>query len=98
MYNILKYLFQGFKYPPPLYEGEYPRLNFEAKRRKRELQNDLYIDDDIYSIDFSIKISVEGLVSLALLQLPGIVLGILGIIKAFINHGCSKQAVIDSLR
>ena len=103
----MKQNFSGFRYPPPLYQGEYPKFR-EISRRKREVQNESYteddiynidyIEDDIYSIDFSIKITVEGLVSLALVQLPGIALGILGIIKAFINHGCSKQTVIDSLR
>ena len=68
-------------------------VSLEPQRRKRQATN-----DDIFSIDFSIKITVEGLVSLAIVQLPGIVLGFLGIIKAFINNGCSKQAVVDSLR
>ena len=62
-------------------------------RRKREAKN-----KNIYRFDFSIKVTVEGLISLALVQLPGIVLGFLGILKAFINHGCSKQTIIDSLR
>ena len=45
-----------------------------------------------------LKISLEGLVSLALVQLPAIALGILGILKAFVNNGFSKQAVKDSMR
>merc|ERR1712018_781488 len=90
--NLKLKCLQSFRYPPPLYQGEYPKFR-EISRRKREVQNESYteddiynidyIEDDIYSIDFSIKITVEGLVSLALVQLPGIALGILGIIKAF---------------
>ena len=45
-----------------------------------------------------IEITTEGLLSLALVQLPGISLGILGIMKAVINHGMTSQAVKDSLR
>ena len=57
-------------------------------------------NDDIYDYDFHMKfkISLEGLVSLALVQLPAIALGILGILKAFVNNGFSKQAVKDSMR
>ena len=46
----------------------------------------------------SIRITTEGLISLGLVQLPGIALGFLGIMKAFMNHGMTGQAVIDSLR
>ena len=45
-----------------------------------------------------IEITTEGLLSLALVQLPGICLGIFGIMKAIINHGMSTQTVKDSLR
>ena len=45
-----------------------------------------------------IVITMEGLLSLVLVQLPGIFLAILGIMKAIINHGLSTQAVKDSLR
>ena len=51
----------------------------------------------IYQTDH-IVITMEGLLSLALVQLPGICLGILGIMKAIINHGMSTQTVKDSLR
>merc|ERR1712018_969885 len=74
--NLKLKCLQSFRYPPPLYQGEYPKFR-EISRRKREVQNESYTEDDIYSIDFSIKITVEGLVSLALVQLPGIALGIL---------------------
>ena len=71
-------------------------------RRKRETQNETFMDEDIsnldFKLDYSIKITLEGLVSLVLVQLPGIVLGFLGIFKAIINHGCSKKAVADSMR
>ena len=43
-------------------------------------------------------ITMEGLLSLALVQLPGICLGILGIMKAVINHGMTSQGAKDSLR
>ena len=46
----------------------------------------------------SIRITTEGLISLGLVQLPGIALGFLGIMKAFMNHGMTGQAVLDSLR
>ena len=45
-----------------------------------------------------IEITTEGLLSLVLVQLPGISLGVFGIMKAFINHGMTSQAVKDSLR
>ena len=48
--------------------------------------------------DVRFVITAEGLLSLALVQLPGISLGTLGIMKAFINHGVTSQAVKDSLR
>ena len=66
--------------------------------KKRGVKNDSSIDKDIYTFNFSIRISFEGLVSLILVQLPGVALGFLGIMKAFLNHGCSKQALMESLR
>ena len=49
--------------------------------------------------DISIRITREGLISLGLVQLPGIALGFLGIMKAFMNHGIMMgQAAKDSLR
>ena len=71
--------------PPPL---------TESIRKKRAVSNDIYEKE----FSFSIKISTEGLMSLIFVQLPGICLGLLGILKAFINHGPSKEAVVDSLR
>ena len=78
---------------------------YGVERKRREVQplissqpSSPLKKDNIYSVNFSIKISFEGLVSLALVQLPGFVLGFLGVMKAFFNHGCSKKAVIDSLR
>ena len=67
---------------------------FAVKRKKRA------IDDEVYEkeLSFSVKISMEGLISLMFVQLPGICLGLLGILKAFMNHGLSKAAAIDSLR
>ena len=48
--------------------------------------------------DVRFVITAEGLLSLALVQLPGISLGILGIMKAVINHGMTLQGAKDSLR
>ena len=39
-------------------------------------------DHNIYETAFSVKITMEGLISLLLVQLPGIALGVLGIIKS----------------
>lgn len=69
-----------------------------AKRAKRSTS----ASDDgnktlIYKAEH-IEITTEGLLSLALVQLPGISLGIFGIMKAFMNHGLSKQTFKDSLR
>ena len=46
----------------------------------------------------NIRIKREGLISLGLVQLPGIALGFLGIMKAFMSHGMTVRAVKDSLR
>ena len=48
--------------------------------------------------DVRFVITAEGLLSLALVQLPGISLGILGIMKAVMNHGMTSQGAKDSLR
>ena len=48
--------------------------------------------------DVSFVITSEGLLSLVLVQLPGISLGILGIMKAVMNHGMTSQGAKDSLR
>ena len=50
------------------------------------------------TLSFQIKISLEGAISLGLVQLPGICLGLVGIFKAFQEDGLSKQAVKNSLR
>ena len=54
--------------------------------------------DNVSQQAISIRITTEGLISLGLVQLPGIALGFLGIMKAFMNHGMTGQAVLDSLR
>ena len=56
------------------------------------------VNETVVSEDVRFVITAEGLLSLALVQLPGISLGILGIMKAVINHGMTSQAVKDSLR
>ena len=48
--------------------------------------------------DVRFVITPEGLLSLVLVQLPGISLGTFGIMKAVINHGMTLQGVKDSLR
>ena len=40
----------------------------------------------------------ETVISLVLVQMPGISLGVFGIMKAIKNHGTSKQAAKDALR
>ena len=56
------------------------------------------VNETVVSKDVRFVITLEGLISLALVQLPGICLGTLGIMKAVINHGMTSQAVKDSLR
>ena len=91
----------AFQYPP-LYFGRANRRPKQVLRNSQRKKRDIQLDtnNDIYNYDFpmKLKISLEGLVSLALVQLPAIALGILGILKAFVNNGFSKQAVKDSMR
>ena len=61
-------------------------------------RNITLVNETVVSEDVRFVITMEGLLSLALVQLPGICLGILGIMKAVINHGMTSQAVKDSLR
>ena len=56
------------------------------------------VNETVISEDVRFGITMEGLLSLALVQLPGICLGILGIMKAVINHGMTSQGAKDSLR
>ena len=56
------------------------------------------VNETVVSEDVRFVITAEGLLSLALVQLPGISLGVFGIMKAFITHGMTSQAVKDSLR
>ena len=57
------------------------------------LVNATVVREDVHFV-----ITAEGLLSLVLVQLPGISLGIFGIMKAFINHGMTSQAAKNSLR
>ena len=57
------------------------------------LMNETVVREDVRFV-----ITAEGLLSLALVQLPGISLGILGILKAVMNHGMTSQGAKDSLR
>ena len=56
------------------------------------------VNETVISEDVRFVITMEGLLSLALVQLPGISLGTLGIMKAVINHGITSQGAKDSLR
>ena len=56
------------------------------------------VNETVVSEDVRLVITMEGLLSLALVQLPGISLGILGIMKAVMNHGMTSQGAKDSLR
>ena len=56
------------------------------------------VNETVVMEDVRFVITAEGLLSLAPVQLPGISLGTLGIMKAVINHGMTSQAVKDSLR
>ena len=56
------------------------------------------VNETVISEDVRFGITMEGLLSLALVQLPGICLGILGIMKAVMNHGMTSQGAKDSLR
>ena len=56
------------------------------------------VNETVISEDVRFVITAEGLLSLALVQLPGISLGILGIMKAVMNHGMTSQGAKDSLR
>ena len=87
----------GIRWNGPPYLCQYDPLLNSTSIRSIPIENSTSIQEKFY--EFSIfKITLEGMISLALVQLPGIVLGILGIIKAFTNHGCSKQAVSDAIR
>ena len=56
------------------------------------------VNETVIREDVRFVITAEGLLSLALVQLPGISLGILGIMKAVMNHGMTSQGAKDSLR
>ena len=56
------------------------------------------MNETVIREDVRFMITEEGLLSLALVQLPGISLGILGIMKAVMNHGMTSQGAKDSLR
>ena len=57
-------------------------------------------DDNLFSTTFTFNISIttESLVSLLLLQLPGVCLGLFGIIKAFQTHGFNEDGCKDAAR
>ena len=56
------------------------------------------VNETVVREDVGFVITMEGLLSLALVQLPGISLGTLGIMKAVMNHGMTSQGAKDSLR
>ena len=61
-------------------------------------RNITLVNETVVREEVRFGITMEGLLSLALVQLPGICLGILGIMKAVMNHEMTSQAVKDSLR
>ena len=65
------------------------------------MEAELYLQDELYSQEWeyvTFTITVEGVITLALVQFPGVVLGFLGIIKAFSMYGMSKEAWLKALR
>ena len=48
--------------------------------------------------DDDFKLNYVGAISMALSQMPAIALGVFGVMKAFMNHGASAQALLDCLR
>ena len=71
------------------------RSNIEAELY---LEEELYVQEWEYVTNVTFSITVEGVITLALVQLPGVVLGFLGIIKAFSMYGMSKEAWLKALR
>ena len=58
-------------------------------------------EDNLYTYKWkygNFTITVEGVVTLVLVQLPGLVLGMLGVIKAFLMYGRSREACLKALR
>ena len=87
----------GFPYPEALCCREPDPQFLDSARKKRSADGN---STNLYegSFSFDIKISLEGALSLGLVQLPGVCLGLLGVLKAFQLHGLSKQTAKDSLR
>lgn len=85
----------GFHYPEALCCRE-PQGLVEGRKKRSTDGNATNLYEGSYSFD--IKISLEGALSLGLVQLPGVCLGLLGVFKAFQLHGLSKQTAKDSLR
>ena len=61
-------------------------------------RNITLVNETVVSEDVRFVITAEGLLSLVLVQLPGISLGTFGIMKAVMNHGMTSQGVKDGLR
>merc|ERR1712218_193823 len=68
----------GFDYPDPLCCRENRSEILQMRKRSTDEEN-------IYetSLSFVIKISIEGALSLGLVQLPGVCLGLLGVFRSF---------------
>ena len=65
------------------------------------MEAELYLQEELFLQKWeyvTFTITVEGVITLALVQLPGVVLGFLGIIKAFSLDGMSKEACLKALR
>ena len=56
------------------------------------------MNETVIREDVRFVITAEGLLSLVVVQLPGISLGTFGIMKAIMNHGMTSQGVKNGLR
>ena len=83
-------------------EQEVVRGEGSERKKRSNIEAELILqeEDKLYERkwEFTFKITVEGVITLALVQLPGVVLGFLGIIKAFSMYGMSKEACLKALR
>ena len=73
-------------------------LSGTTKNARMNRGNTSIVNETVVMEDVRFVITMEGLLSLALVQLPGISLGTLGIMKGVINHGMTSQGAKDSLR
>eukprot|EP00092_Neocalanus_flemingeri_P070774 GFUD01086900.1.p1 GENE.GFUD01086900.1~~GFUD01086900.1.p1 ORF type:complete len:481 (+),score=87.55 GFUD01086900.1:40-1482(+) len=79
-------------YPGPLRVKEQ-----EFGRRKRSIQEGLSLVNITLTDGLSFQMTIEGLVSIGLVQLPALCLAVFGIVQAFQTEGFSKRAAKDSV-